>query len=253
MYNSMIKTLCLTAAAFLLSPLAYAAPELTKLVDLDARVIVETRNITLDGVTRTSNFEDSMMRRGSKVWKVRLNLQNVAHEHGHTEDTSKAGSKADVKKKSEKKSEKFGHDHFNPIEYQRVVTLENGAPALSYISPERKMVVTVPKAEFDNVGFDGSWDRSYYLITAQDLARLKPTDRQSPVAGAVWYERSVKGTYERVLWDSSRLIPLIMESGSSDGKNHYKITVKATPAAERNPSWLQTKQFEQRSYVDYLD
>ena len=81
MYKLISKTIGGISTAFLLSSVAHAAPELTKLVDLDARVLVETRSIAADGVTHATTFEESVMRRGAKVWKLRLNLPQIGRAH----------------------------------------------------------------------------------------------------------------------------------------------------------------------------
>lgn len=251
MNKTVLMSLALWLGAALCASPAHAAdPDLTKRIDLDARILVETLSTTADGVTHRNSFEESLMRRGAQVWKMRLNLRHPAHGHAHgSEQANPPAAKSAVAKSSEK----FGHDHFNPIEFGRVVTLENDKPRLDYIKPERKLVVGVPMPEFENVGFDGSWHRAYYLITPAEMSRLKRSSRPSKIPGASWYERQHAEGYERVLWDASRAIALVLESGSADGKSYFRISVSPSAGLQRNPGWVTTKGYEQRSYSDYLD
>lgn len=248
----MKKTFSQLAKALLLGlvPLCAlaAAPDLEKRVDLDAKLTIYSRTKSADGSMHTVELEEAMMRRGERVWKMRLNVPHVHAQHadhaGHAH-----GSKLD----KTKPAANGGHEHFNPLEFGRVVGFEGSTAQLIYVKPEAKLLVTIPKSEFENVGFDGSWHRAYYLITPAELARLKPTARPSPVPGAVWYERDMRKGFERVLWDASKAIALQLESESADGRAYYRISVKLAGRLDPKPSWLSTKGFEERRYSDYLD
>ena len=103
----------------------------------------------------------------------------------------------------------MGHKHFNPVTLPRHVALEDGKLRLRYVDAQAKEVITIPPGEFDNVGFDGSWDHAYYLLDSKGLRAMAVSRRASPVPGARWRERERDGLYERVLWDDKRALPLV--------------------------------------------
>ena len=51
-------------------------------VDLDALVRVESKTTGSDGVTRTSLYQETYMRRGEQAWTQRIRPKQ-AHVHGH--------------------------------------------------------------------------------------------------------------------------------------------------------------------------
>lgn len=215
-------------------------------VDLDAAVTIETRQLSADGVTRTTRSQERLMRRGDQVWSERVLPQVLRERHAHAHG-------APDKKSSQASSVAPAHKHFNPVEFGRLVTLEGEQLRLEYVSLQQKVVVAVPKPEYGNVGFDGSALRAYYLIVPQDLARLKASERPPPTPSSVWYERSGKFGYERVLWDRARAIVLQAESASADGSQWFRVRVNVSSLRSKAIPWQKMGGFEQRAYSDYLD
>lgn len=204
-----------------------------KRVDLDARIKVESRSVGGDGVTRTSVYEETLMRRGSKVWTQRV-LPKGMGEHGHAGD------------------DKSSHKHLNPFESGRLIEQAAGKAQMTLVVPHDKVVVSIPQAEFANMGFDGSWERAYFLVTERELRVLAASNRKSDVPGSRWHER--KGEVnESVLWDDALMLPRTIESSNREGTQWRRITV--TPAVTLSPQvpWLATQGFDKKIYADYLD
>ena len=53
-----------------------------------------------------------------------------------------------------------------------------------------RTVVSVPPAECETTGFDGSWDNAYYVTPPSQLKRLAVAKR-GDVPGTRWYEQAV--------------------------------------------------------------
>jgi hypothetical protein len=249
------RSLCLSIATLLLvttgfvhsvsalaqTPLAAAVannrvlPATPAKVDLDALIRVESKTIGSDGVTRTSLYEETFMRRGEQIWTQRIRpKQTTAHNHdkeGHA-----------------------GHKHLDPFEGGRLISLEDGKPQMRLISASEKRVVSVPSVEFGNLGFDGSWERAYYLVTQLEFKSFKPATRVSNVSDAKWFEK--KGEVnESILWDNNRKVPLVIESTNRQGSQWRRITViprkELTAVVPWGPQLV--KNFDQMLYSDFLD
>ncbi len=207
------------------------------LVDLDARILVESKTIGADGVTRTSQYEETFMRRGQQVWMQRVRPKSVAeHDHG---------------------KEKKGHKHLDPFAGGRLIGLVDGKAQLDLVLADEKQVVNIPSVEFGNMGFDGSWEKAYYLIALQEFKRakvLKATQRKSEFPDAVWHER--KGDVnESILWDSKRMVPRVIESSNAQGTQWRRITVTLQNSTSRVVPWSESvvKNYDQMRYSDFLD
>lgn len=207
------------------------------LVDLDGRILVESKSIGADGVTRTSQYEETFMRRGQQVWMQRIRPKSVAaHDHA---------------------KEKSGHKHLDPFAGGRLIGLADGKAQMDLVLPDEKQVVNIPSVEFGNLGFDGSWEKAYYLISLQEFKRsklLKATQRQSAFPDAVWHER--KGDVnESILWDSKRMVPRVIESSNAQGTQWRRITVTLQNSIARVVPWSESvvKNYDQLRYSDFLD
>lgn len=223
--------------ALCLAGSAHAAP------DLDLRIAYYSRAVTAEGVTREARFEETMLRRAGHVWTERvLPPQPPAHaEHAHGQAGAGATRVAAV------------HKHFNPALLPRHVTLENGKVHLEYVDSGAREVIAVPPGEFDNVAFDGSWARAYYLLDPERLRALPASARKSDVPGARWRERERNGAYERVLWDGRREIPLVIESGDSAGTSLHRIVLTVQRDVTRTLPWQRLAGYARREYADFLD
>ena len=210
-----------------------ASPGARPLVDLDARIRVESRSIGADGITRSSSYEETFMRRGQEVWTQRvIPRQAPVHE-----------------------DDKTGHKHLVPHESGRLIGQHDGKPLMQLINAHNKVVVSIPAVEFANMGFDGSWERAYYLITARELQALPPSSRKSEHPDASWFEKKGAKITESVLWDNKRMVPRVIESSNRQGSQWRRVTVTPHDELARNIPWSAqaTQAYEKLRHSDFLD
>jgi len=204
-------------------------------VDLDGTIRVESRSIGSDGVTRSSVYDETFMRRGQQVWTQRiLPKQALRQEHG--------------------KDEKSKHKHLDPFAGGRLITLTDGKLEMRLVLPNDNAVVSVPSVEFGNLGFDGSWERAYALVTQQELRKLQPSSRATDIPGAQWFER--KGDIkESVLWDKHRMVARAIESSNSQGTQWRRVTLTLNSTISPTVPWdaQRIKAFDRLQYSDFLD
>ncbi|OFA09135.1 hypothetical protein [Duganella phyllosphaerae] len=203
--------------------------------DLDLAITYYSKTLTPDGVTRESRYQETMLRRPGHVWSARVLPANAPqHQHQH-------------------QNEEGGHRHgLNHIAMPRHVIAAGKTPRLEFVDAREKAVITIPATEFDNVNFDGSWDRAFYLLDPRLLKTMTVTTRASTTPGARWREREDNGVYQRVLWDEQRQIPLMIESGDKAGTFYRRVDVVARAGATPAP-WKNLHGYAQREFADFLD
>jgi len=232
LHLSLIAALCLAGSA-------HAG------ADLDLKVAHYSRIVTPEGVTREARFSETMLRRANHVWTARV-LPPGQASHRHENDGSSGMKKVAARQGT-------AHKHFNHVVLPRHLSLDNGQPRLEFVDAQEKQVIAIPAGEYDNVGFDGSWEHAYYLLDPKRLKAMPVTARASAVPGARWREREQNGLFERVLWDDRREVPLVIESGDKAATfyNRVELTVMKGVTPER--PWLDTKGYARREYADFLD
>ncbi len=213
--------------------------------DLDLKVAYYSRIVTPEGVTREARYEESMLRRARHVWTARI-LPVGQAPHSHDD-----GSTPGVRKIAARQG--AAHKHFNHVVLPRHLSLDNGQPRLEYVDAHEKQVIAIPPGEYDNVGFDGSWDHAYYLLDPKRLKAMPVTARASTVPGARWREREQDGLFERVLWDERREVPLVIESGDKAATFYNRVELTVQGSVTPQQPWLKTKGFARREYADFLD
>ncbi|WBS01083.1 hypothetical protein OU994_22630 [Pseudoduganella sp. SL102] len=250
-----MKSILLLAGALAMAGGAHAG------ADLDLHITRYSKVVTAEGVTREARYEETMLRRAGHVWTARV-LPGTSHGHGHGHEQEHAheGSHPPGQGKAQKAAaskvaarQSVGHKHFNPVTLPRHLAMEDGKLRLAYVDAYAKEVIAIPPGEFDNVGFDGSWDHAYHLLDTQGLRAMAPSQRPSPVPGARWRERERGGLYERVLWDDRRQVPLVIESGDKAGTFYTRTELKVAAGVTRELPWQKLKGYAQREYADYLD
>ena len=204
-----------------------------KLVDLDVQMQTQTKVIGNDGVIRTTFLEEHLVRNGPAVWIERVIPKIVPPKKKH-----KSGS---------------DHEHFDPLEGARLVELENKVLRLSFIQTDDKVRVGIPKSEYSSVGFDGSWERSYYMMTPQEYAALKPSSRITTVPDSKWYEGRDKENYLRILVDFKNAIPLTIERGNLIGTRSLKIILTPQALKDIPVEWKNINLLVPKVYSDFVD
>ena len=182
-----------------------------------------------DGVKRTAEFAERMVRRQDQVW-----VERVVPAGWHTADDHGKADKS--------------HKHLDTAAAARWVTRgADGTAAIRLASREDKVIVDVAKAEFENVGFDGSWAGAYYLIDPAVLKRMKVTSTDGDL---VTYNSTEANRQLKVVWNDKLKLPLLVESRS--GASSKRTTVEVAALTKSLP-WDGVKAYSRKDYSDYLD
>ncbi|HEM7892525.1 MULTISPECIES: hypothetical protein [Burkholderia] len=242
------EILCALACGMVALPACAAA-------DLDAVLLHESRTVTADGVTRTTLYRERMVRRDGHVWVERV-LPAAAAGGGQGDDhdhDAGPGRRAGV----QPAAAHAGHRHFNFQAAARHVTYDGKTARIEYVDAANRTVVSVPPAEYETTGFDGSWDNAYYVTPPSQLKWLAVAKR-GDAPGTLWYEQAVdtpgaRGV-NRILWSETLQAPLSVEYRSADGRVVRKLTLTPAPAARREPPpWTTLARYARKEYADYLD
>ncbi len=205
---------------------AHAAPP----PDVDALVTYETRQLTTAGVLRTERWQERLVRRGDVVWSERVLPAGRAALHAN-----------------ESSAEHAGHKHFDFDSAARLVErAPNGELRLRFVDREHRVVVSVPKAEYGAVGFDGNWDAAAYIVPPAVVARM------GAVAADGWRAEKAKGWSHKLRWSAAQQVPLRVESRRDDGSVTRVVTV-APMAASTSVPWSGIDAFVQKEYDDFMD
>ena len=208
--------------------------------DLDLSITYYSRVLTPEGVTRESRYEETMLRRPGHVWVERVLAPSTDVHAGQN-------------KKVALKETQHEHKHFNPVVIPRHVMLEKNTVRVEYIDAHDKVVVSIPKSEYDNVNFDGSWENSFYLLDPKLVTAMPLSKQVSTVAGARWREAEKNGVFQRVLWDEQKQIPVTIESGDRANTFYRRVDVRQQASISKAQPWNNLRNYAQREYADYLD
>lgn len=221
----------LTALACLACAGAQAAP------DVSLEVTHRSVSLGTDGIQRSTEFTERVLRRGDTVWVERV---IPAHAHPDAERTQPKDAAAP------------DHKHADLGAATRWIQKgADGKLKLRLVSAHEQIVVDIAPSEFATVGFDGSWPAAYHLIDPVLLQRLKPAAKDGE---AQWFEspKADDGNQVRVLWDRKLEVPLQVQTRSGDGLSSRSTTVRVLTSANKTP-WLATAHYAAKDYSDFLD
>ena len=198
--------------------------------DIDAMITYETQQVTSAGVTRTERWQERLVRRGDVVWTARVLPTGVAALHAN-----------------DSLAEHVGHKHFDFDSAARLVErMPSGELRLRFVDPDHKVVVSVPRAEYGAVGFDGNWDAAAYIVPPAVVARM------GAAAADGWRAEKAKGWSHKLRWSAAQQVPLRVESRRDDGS--VTRVVMVTPmAASASLPWSGIDAFAQKDYDDFMD
>lgn len=206
---------------------AVALPALAQDADLLVRHVIVSAGG--DGIKRTTEFSERVVRRQDQVWIERIVPPgwHAGHEHA-------AGDQA--------------HKHLDMAVAARWLQRDKaGKPALRLASAEDKVLVDIAPTDYGNVGFDGSWTAAYHLIDPASLKKLKAVGTTGDLTT---YTSKEKDRTLKVVWNDRLQYPVLVESSS--GPSSRKTMVQARPAGAALP-WDATKGYQRKDYSDYLD
>jgi hypothetical protein len=215
-----------TACALLLAG-ASAPPACAQDADLLVKHIAVSAGA--DGVKRTVEFAERMVRRQDQVWVERVVPAgwHTADDHGKAEQS---------------------HKHLDTAAAARWVTRSpDGTVGVRLASREDKVVVDVTRSDFENVGFDGSWTATYYLIDPAALRRMKIVSAQGDL---ITYTSTEANRQLKVVWNDKLKLPLLVESRSGASSKRTSVEVAALT---KSLPWDGVKGYARKDYSDYLD
>ena len=215
------------------------------MIDIEARVSYETRQVMSSGVTRVDTWQEHLVRRGNQVWTERI--LTPAAQAGHSHDGHKR----------EPVAERAGHRHLNAETSARWLTLQpDGQVEVRLVDRENRVVVNVPRAEFGTVGFDGRFDGAASIVPPAVVRAMAPTTAR-PVRGSAddqWLTDRSQGWSHKLLWSASKQMALRVESTRDDGSVQRRVTVQLLPAAPAKPMpWNQLTDYTPKQYDDFMD
>jgi hypothetical protein len=218
-------------AATVVSMPAQAAP--------DASLEVTHKSVSLgaDGIQRSTEFTERVLRRGDTVWVERVIPANAHQEAEHKQ--AKAGAAKD-------------HKHADLSAATRWIQKgADGKLKLKLVSVHDQVVVDIASAEFATVGFDGSWPAAYHLIDPALLQKLKPAAK---AGDGQWFEspKAQGANQVRVLWDAKLEVPMQVLTRSANGLSSRSTTVRLLKSADKAP-WQSTTGYAVKDYSDFLD
>ena len=199
--------------------------------DLDMVVRHTTIFAGADGVKRTNEFAERVVRRQDQIWIERMVPEgwHPTDEHAHV---------------------KAGHDHrhLDVVTASRwLVRGVDGSVRVRLAAKEDKVLVDVAKTEYSNIGFDGSWTAAYYLIDPDALKRMKLSGIRGDLST---YTNTDKNRQLKIVWNDKFKVPTLVESVSGASS---KRTVIEVSAPVTTPPWKSTQKYVAKDYSDYLD
>ncbi|MEO5658985.1 MAG: hypothetical protein ABIQ90_04200 [Polaromonas sp.] len=222
-------------AAFFSTPSALAALLACVLTlpaaaqDVDLLIKHSTVAASADGVKRSTEFSERMVRRANQVWVERVVPQgwHSASEHAQADKE---------------------HKHLDVAVAARWITRNAaGAMRVRLASSEDQVLVDVDKTDFTNIGFDGSWLAAYHLIDPAALNGMKSAGKKGDLTT---YLSADNDRQLKVVWNDRLKVPVLVESIS--GPSSKTTVVEITAPAKALP-WQATQSYTRKDYSDYLD
>ncbi|RMX05978.1 hypothetical protein D8I35_12640 [Corticibacter populi] len=223
------------AAAPLLPAPDQDAPE------LHLMLTYHTINVGSDGVQREVRYTKRMHRKDNKVW-LEKDLPQALRDsmaHGHASASAAAGPHA-------------GHAHTLAQEAPLLVErqADEVPPRVQVIMRDMQRIIDVERGHQGNVGYNGSWAATYWVIPPSSLQHLQPVG--SPKDGIQLYRRFADESMTEVAWDIEKQYPRrVLRRGPHD-TTYYRLSAEEVPAPEVLP-WEQLVGYGFGDYSDLLD
>lgn len=198
-----------------------------------------TMNIDSDGVQRDARYEKRMHRAGNTVWVERLQPQALKDSHAHDHGEHENGNTH------------AGHAHTQAEQSPLLVKrLDDGQVSVQSVVESMKMLIDVERAHQGNVGYNGSWEATYWVIPPSSLELLEPVGQ--PRDGVQLYQRMADESLTEVAWDIEKQYPRRVSKRGAHGISSYEMIAKEVQAPQALP-WTQLQDYAQGDYSDLLD
>ena len=182
-----------------------------------------------DGIKRSTEFSERVSRSKDNIWVSRVMPANAHSDHDHAK-----GGKA--------------HKHIDKSTASRWISKDAaGVTHIKLIPNDQKILVNVSKTDWENVGFDGSWDAAWGLVDPATLKRMKAGSASGDLTT---YTLAEKGRNVKIVWNRTLSIPMSVES--SDATSRRQTSVEVLKTASARP-WEQSRAYATKDYSDYLD
>lgn len=182
-----------------------------------------------DGVKRSTEFSERITRTADTVWISRVLPTNTHSDIDH----AKGGNE---------------HRHLDVATSTRWITRDaNGVLKVRLVPNDQKVLVSVTRTDFGNIGFDGSWAAAWSLIDPATLQRMK----SGPASGDLrTYTLLENDRNLKVIWNTRLQIPTLVQSFDKTSRRETLVQVMATPAVM---AWDKLQGYATKDYSDYLD
>ena len=182
-----------------------------------------------DGVKRSTEFSERVSRAKDSLWISRVLPKELHSDHEH----AKGGKE---------------HKHLDVTTASRWISRDaSGAVQMRLVPNDERVLVAVSKADYGNVGFDGSWAAAWSLVDPATLKRMKAS---ATARDLTTYTLNEKGRAVKVVWNSKLQMPVSVES--NDKASRRQTLVQVISSAPARP-WERLQGFTQKDYSDYLD
>ncbi len=197
----------------------------------DATLMVKHLAVSVgaDGIKRTIEYAERMVRSNNQVW-----VERIVPPDSHNEEEHKGASKA--------------HKHLDVAVAPRwVVRKPDGTLVVHLAARSEQALVNIAKVDYDNIGFDGSWITAYHLIDPASLKRMKVTSTQGNLTS---YASNDANRSIKVVWNDKLKLPVSVET--RNGTSSKRTLVEVLAQAKTSP-WESVKKYHSKEYSDYLD
>lgn len=207
--------------------------------DVYLQLNYHTINIGADGVQREVSYQKLMYRQGNRIWiektQPKALLDSAAHGHAVAQ---RGGTHA-------------GHAHTLAQDAPLMVTRQDdGQVLVQVILRQLELLIDVERGHQGNVGYNGSWEATYWVIPPTSLAKLQPVG--TPRDGVQIYRRFEDESMTEVVWDIDRQYPIrVLRRGPHD-MTYYLMTAEEVAPPQVLP-WTQLAELRPGDYSDLLD
>jgi hypothetical protein len=197
----------------------------------DLELLVSHKSVVrgADGIKRTIEFSEKIIRTNDQVWIERV-LPVATHEHAKSAKESHAQKTLDVE---------------SAVRW--ISRTDNGEVQMRLVPPNTKVLVNVGKVDYSNIGFDGSWTTAWNLLDPQTLKKMSLDSTRSTVKN---YSQSNGSRTIKIAWNTTINIPekITMADGSSERETKVQV-ISQRPTLP----WTQVAKYAQKDYSDFLD